>query len=114
MAKEPLPAMVRTRPLDPSKVAINFSKSSKTTRPLDTPATASTSRESDEVWRLSSGHKLHSLTILCFKMQKFRQNSNTPQIEEPFDQPLLKKLKVNFLFNITPKENFAGQAELSS
>ena len=56
MAREPLHAMVRTRPLDPSKVAINISKSSKTTRPVDSPAAASTSRDSDEVWRLSLGH----------------------------------------------------------
>jgi len=47
MAREPLPAMVRTRPLDPSKVAvINLAKTVKTARP----ATASTSEgESDEI-----------------------------------------------------------------
>jgi len=74
MAREPLPAMVRTRPLDPSKSVINFSKSSKTIRPVDSPATASLSRESDE-------------------------------IEEPFDQPLLKKLKVKLNFHHERAEN---------
>ena len=57
MAREPLPAMVRTRPLDPSKAAIiNLSKTVKITRP----ATASTADgESNEVLGLpfvSSGH----------------------------------------------------------
>ena len=119
MAREPLPAMVRTRPLDPSKSVINFSKSSKTIRPVDSPATASLSRESDEVRRLSLGHLVINYIHWRYfaskqnVMRNVSQNSNTPQIEEPFDQPLLKKLKVNFVFNITPKENFAGQAELS-
>ena len=126
MAREPLPAMVRTRPLDPSKVAINISKSSKTTRPVDSPAAASTSRDSDEVWRLSLGHlvtnyKYHFIdnpllqrpkqNILIFFWSKLKY---PPQIEEALDQPLLKKLKVNFLFNKELEENFAGHAELSS
>ena len=47
-------------------------------------------------------------------MQKLKSKIKyPPQSEEAFDQPLLKKLKVNFLFNIEPEENFAGQAELS-
>jgi len=70
MKREPLPAMVRTRPLDTS----NFSNTTKTTRPVDSPATASTSRESDE-------------------------------IEEAFDQPLLKKLKVKLNFHHERDEN---------
>ena len=52
MAREPLPAMVRTRLLDPSNAAvINLAKTAnKTARP----ATASTSGgESDEVLKLS-------------------------------------------------------------
>ena len=51
MAREPLPAMVRTRPLDPSNAAvINLAKTVKTARP----ATASTSEgESDEVLKMS-------------------------------------------------------------
>ena len=43
--------------MDPSKVAgINFSNTTKTARPVDSSATASTSRESEEVWILSFGH----------------------------------------------------------
>ena len=48
----------------------------------------------------------------------FGQNSESdrypPQIEKTFDEPLLKKLKVNFEFDILLKENSAGEAELSS
>ena len=58
LTREPLPAMVRTRPLDSSKaskrtlVKSEFAK----TRPEDPPVTASVFGESNEVLGSSSGH----------------------------------------------------------
>jgi len=72
MAREPLPAMVRTRPLDPSEAAtINLSKTVKITRP----ATASMA------------------------------DGESNEIEEAFDQPLLKKLKVKLNFRHERDQN---------
>ena len=57
------------------------------------------------------------LTLLHSRMQCFWSKLGIwqipPQIEEALDEPLLKKLKVNFELNILLKENSAGEAELS-
>jgi len=77
LTREPLPAMVRTRPLDSSKgfkTTLVKTESAKTTRPEDLPVTASVFEESNE-------------------------------IEEALDEPLLKKLKVKLNFHHPRDEN---------